>query len=303
MHGVYAIIQKFMNIGINSQLQPQKNGEVDLAIRIFKQINAVGIVWSLEEIQYIEEKNLLNGYLALLLGNFDVAEKLFLQSTKPREALDMRRDLLHWDKALNLAKRLAEEEVPMISKEYAQQLEFMGNYSQALMQYENGLIKNPDESNEQILEHNNMCNSGIARMCIRTGDIRKGIEIAASTEGRVVKRDCATILEQLKQYSDAAYLYELGHFYDRAAAVSLKAKNWTKVSSLLPKVHSPKIHTAYGKVMEGEKKFKQAAIAYRNARDYDNLVRLLLEHLNKPEEAVCIVRESRSVEGARLVAK
>ncbi|VIO91983.1 WD repeat membrane protein, putative [Brugia malayi] len=281
-----------------------KNGEVDLAIKIFKQIDAVGIVWSLEEIQYIEEKNLLNGYLALLLGNFDVAEKLFLQSTKPREALDMRRDLLHWDKALNLAKRLAEEEVPMISKEYAQQLEFMGNYSQALVQYENGLIKNPDESNEQlVLEHNNMCNSGIARMSIRTGDIRKGIEIAASIEGRAVKRDCATILEQIKQYSDAAYLYELGHFYDRAAAVSLKAKNWTKVSSLLPKIHSPKIHTAYGKVMEREKKFKQAAMAYKNARDYDNLVRLLLEHLNKPEEAVCIVRESRSVEGARLVAK
>ena len=36
----------------------------------------------------------------------------------------MRRDLLHWDKALNLASRLAPEEIPYISKEYAQQLEF-----------------------------------------------------------------------------------------------------------------------------------------------------------------------------------
>uniref|UniRef100_A0A0R3RUL2 WD repeat-containing protein 19 n=1 Tax=Elaeophora elaphi TaxID=1147741 RepID=A0A0R3RUL2_9BILA len=280
-----------------------KNGEVELAIRIFKQTDAVGIVWSLEEMQYIEEKTLINGYLALLLGNFDIAEEFFLQSSKPREALDMRRDLLHWDKALSLAMRLAVEEVPMISKEYAQQLEFMGNYSQALTQYENGLIGNADENNEEILEHNEMCNSGIARMSIRTGDIRKGIEIAASIERRAVKRDCAIILEQLKQYSDAAYLYELGHFYDRAAAVSLKAKNWTKVGILLPKVHSPKIHTAYGKVMEGEKKYEQAAIAYKYARDYDNLVRLLLEHLNKPEEAVRIVRESRSVEGAKLVAK
>lgn len=34
----------------------------------------------------------------------------------------------------------------------------------------------------------------------------------------------------------------------------------TKVGNLLPKVHSPKIHTAYGKVMEGEKKYNQAAI-------------------------------------------
>lgn len=37
----------------------------------------------------------------------------------------MRRDLLHWDKALSLATRLAKEEIPVISKKYAQQLEFM----------------------------------------------------------------------------------------------------------------------------------------------------------------------------------
>ncbi|KAK6044866.1 hypothetical protein COOONC_17629 [Cooperia oncophora] len=43
--------------------------------------------------------------------------------------------------------------------------------------------------------------------------------------------------------------------------------------------------------------------AYRNARDYDNLVRMLLDHLNMAEEAVKVVRESRSVEGAKLVAK
>lgn len=43
--------------------------------------------------------------------------------------------------------------------------------------------------------------------------------------------------------------------------------------------------------------------AYKNARDYDNLVRMLLNHLNMPEEAVAIVRESRSAEGAKLVAK
>ena len=36
----------------------------------------------------------------------------------------MRRDLLNWDQALNLAKTLAPEQVPYISKEYAQQLEF-----------------------------------------------------------------------------------------------------------------------------------------------------------------------------------
>ena len=36
----------------------------------------------------------------------------------------MRRDLLHWDQALELAKSLAPDQIPFISREYAQQLEF-----------------------------------------------------------------------------------------------------------------------------------------------------------------------------------
>ena len=38
--------------------------------------------------------------------------------------LQMRCDLLHWDHALNLAKSLAPDQIPSLSKEYAQQLEF-----------------------------------------------------------------------------------------------------------------------------------------------------------------------------------
>ncbi|KAK6036114.1 hypothetical protein COOONC_26381, partial [Cooperia oncophora] len=120
----------------------------------------------------------------------------------------------------------------------------------------------------------------------------RGIQLARDLHGRVVKRDCAIILEQLKQYGEAADLYELGQFYDRAAAVCMKAKAWGKVGELLPKVRSPKIHAQYGKIMEAEKRYKEAAV-----------VRMLLDHLNMAEEAVKVVRESRSVEGAKLVAK
>ena len=84
--------------------------------------------------------------------------------------------------------------------------------------------------------------------------------MAAKLEGRQVKKDCAVVLEQLKQYSEAAELYELGQYFDRAAAVCLKAKAWGKVAELLPKVRSPKIHSQYGRVMEADKKYKQAAI-------------------------------------------
>ena len=59
----------------------------------------------------------------------------------PIEALNMRRDLLQWDQALHLANKLAPEEIPYISKEYAQQLEFTGAYADALVHYEKGALK------------------------------------------------------------------------------------------------------------------------------------------------------------------
>ena len=40
---------------------------------------------------------ILLGHLALLLGDFTLAQNLYLQSNSPIEALNMRRDLLQWD--------------------------------------------------------------------------------------------------------------------------------------------------------------------------------------------------------------
>lgn len=50
-------------------------------------------------------------------------------------------------------------------------------------------------------------------------------------------------------------------------------------------------------------RYKEAAMAYESARDWDNVIRILLEHLNNPEEAVRIVRETQSIEGAKMVAR
>jgi tetratricopeptide (TPR) repeat protein len=61
-----------------------------------------------------------------LLGRYSEAIKKFLF-------------YFQWDQALHLANKLAPQEIPYISKEYAQQLEFTGNYSEALGHYEKGL--------------------------------------------------------------------------------------------------------------------------------------------------------------------
>lgn len=50
-------------------------------------------------------------------------------------------------------------------------------------------------------------------------------------------------------------------------------------------------------------RYKEAALAYENARDWDNVIRIYLDHLNNPEKAVAIVKETQSLEGAKMVAR
>ncbi len=76
-----------------------------------------------------------------------------------------------------------------------------------------------------------------------------------------------------------------------------------KVGELLPKVTSQKIHGQYARAKEAEGRYKEAAMAYTSAKDWDSVIRINLDHLQNPEEAVRIVRETGSIEGAKMVAK
>ena len=202
-----------------------------------------------------------------------------------------RRDLLQWDQALTLADRLAPGETPTISREYAQQLEFTGDYPAALMHYERGVLvtNRSSEDEEQI----NSCKAGIARMALRCGDVRKGLQMCKELNSRQLMRECAEILEQMKQLSESAQLYEAGQYYDKAAHLYIKLKNWTKIGALLPNISSPKIQLQFAKAKESDGKFKDAVTAYEAARDYDSAVRLYLDKLNDPENAVRIVKQTR----------
>ncbi|XP_033828361.1 WD repeat-containing protein 19 [Periophthalmus magnuspinnatus] len=270
--------------------------EIELAIQTYRMNCNVGMVMSLMSIQGIEDRNLLAGHLAMFLGDFNQAQDLYLSSSCPNAALEMRRDLLHWDSALLLAKSLAEDQIPFISKEYAVHLEFIGDYVNALAHYEKGMTHDNKE-------HDEVCQAGVARMSIRMGDIRRGSAQAVQHPSRVLKKECGAILESMKQFAEAAQLYEKGQYYDKAASVYIRCKNWTKVGELLPNVSSPKIHLQYAKAKEADGKYKEATQAYESAKDWDNMIRVLLDHLNNPEDAVRIVRETQSIDGAKMVAR
>ncbi len=109
----------------------------------------------------IEDKRLLCGHIAAFVGEFDRAQEHFLASTNPRAALDvrdklngelahyshhglysgyqMRKDLLEWERAMTLAVNLSPADVPYICREYANQLEFQGDYLNALQHFEKAL--------------------------------------------------------------------------------------------------------------------------------------------------------------------
>lgn len=176
--------------------------DIPLATRIYRQAGDVGMVMSLNKIAQLEDTKLLAGHVALIFGEYNSAQDHFLASTQPLGALEMRKNLLHWEEALTLARTLAPAEVPLISKELAAQLEVRGDHQAALEMYQRGQTGEPDSASDR------QCAAGIARMTLRLGDVQRGVQMAQQSNDQQLCRDCATILEGLKQWADAAMLFE-----------------------------------------------------------------------------------------------
>lgn len=284
--------------------------DIDMAIRVYRELGDAGMVMALEQIQDVENKNLLAGHVAMLFADYNQAQELFLTSSRPVTALEMRRDLLHWDHALKLAQHSAPEQVPELSMEYAKQLEFKGEYDEALAMYQQaqaglpGLppvaVRPGGRTPDQI---GKACYDGIARMTLRRGDVRRGLALCRDSDDKALCKEGAVILENLKQYADAANLYIKAECFDEAATILIKSKNFTAVTPLMEKITTPKLHSQYAKAKEMAKDYVEAARAYERARDMDNVVRLLLKHLKQPQAASEIVRKTHSSEGAQMVAR
>eukprot|EP01116_Phalansterium_solitarium_P013666 TRINITY_DN3106_c0_g1_i10.p2 TRINITY_DN3106_c0_g1~~TRINITY_DN3106_c0_g1_i10.p2 ORF type:complete len:1339 (+),score=616.68 TRINITY_DN3106_c0_g1_i10:197-4213(+) len=270
--------------------------DIDTAINVYRQVGDAAMVLALHKLRSVEEKHLLAGHISLLLQDYQQAEYLFLQSSRPQMALEMRRDLLHWEQALKLAAKLNPETIPILSKEYALQLEGKGDWKKAIEMYSKGVTGANDEQDRQ-------CTAGIIRMTLRLGDTQKGISMCLGVKDKTLYRECAAILESMKQYAEAAALYERGGVFEKAVTLYLQVKNHQAAGALIDKVTSPKLHGQYGKLMEEQRRYPDAEKAYSVAKEIDSVIRLNLEFLGNPEKAFNLARETRSPEGARLVAK
>lgn len=122
--------------------------DLELAIRVYRQLAQPGLVLCLEKIKHIHEKNLLIGHVSMIMGYFKDAHIFYLRSSQPVQALYMRRDLMQWEPALALAAEWAPAQVPQIATEYAQQLEYRGDYVRARERYRQGMMRARNDGDE-----------------------------------------------------------------------------------------------------------------------------------------------------------
>lgn len=272
--------------------------EIDIAISVYQQIREFGRAYSLKQIKCEEDRRLFAGYIAEFLGQIDLAQKHFLASSKPLRALEMRKNLLQWQEALALARHLAPDEIPTMSRELAQHQEYSADYRRALDNFELALT-----SMETSEDHARLCKKGIARNAIRCRDVKRGMSLAIELEDEDLIAECGQILENLEYLQEAATMYEHCGQFDQAASLYLKGKNVSKLDSILSNITDVQVLCKYANMKESERQFRSALEIYLKAKQWLDVVRIYLDNLNNPGEAVKIVRETHSVEGAKLIAK
>ncbi|SPQ94469.1 unnamed protein product (mitochondrion) [Plasmodiophora brassicae] len=279
--------------------------DVATAADVYRSLGALSKVMALERAAGIENAELLVGVVSMIVGQYDDAERALLRSSQPRLALDMRRDLLHWDRALRLAQTLAPHLAPEICRENAAQLEMRGAYEGA-----GALYARAAEALPAGCDVWRACQRGLARIAMHAGDVAGGRAVIArlascgDADLDQVRRECGAILEQNKgaNLNEAAALYVESGALERAAAIYIATKNYGAAAPLMAKITTPKLHAQYAKAKEREGDYAEAERAYEVAADVVSVVRLNLEHL-EPAKAFALVRATRSTEGAALIAQ
>ena len=140
-------------------------------------------------------------------------------------------------------------------------------------------------------------------MTIRQGDLRRGIAMANESNDQALCKECGAVLESMKQWSDAARMYERGGALEKAAGIYIQTKDFDSATPLMDRIKTAKLHSQYAKAKEAVRDFRAAVAAYERAKDMDSVVRLYIEQLNEPELAFSIVRSTASSNAAQMVAR
>ncbi|CAG9314821.1 unnamed protein product [Blepharisma stoltei] len=269
-----------------------QNLDLEVAERAYQISKNVGMVYAIKNMKHESEKQILLGNVALILHQHDLAQDLYMKSSQPKLALEMRCDLQDWIIALQLARSVAPEEEPIISKQLALQLEAQGNYSEALRLFERAAqsMQGSGLSSQELNQNLMQSYAGMARTSIRNGDITRGNKIALELNDPQLKVDCAQVCEQMKHYIEAAQLYKSGGQPEKAASLYIRLKKWKEALELMSVIKTPKLLIQLAKAKEAENSFKEAEEAYEKAGDFESVIRLNLGTLDNPDRAKTLIK-------------
>ena len=94
----------------------------------------------------------------------------------------------------------------------------------------------------------------------------------------------------MKQWNEAARLYQKGGLIEKACSIYIQIGNFQAANPLIDQITSPLILGMVAKAKEAERKFREAEKVYEKANDFENIIRLNLEHLDNPERAKNVFR-------------
>jgi WD repeat-containing protein 19 len=283
--------------------------EIEFAIRVYRIVGDASMVLSLERLRNVEDVHELAANVLMLFEKpecYDMAERLFIKSNKPNEALQMRVDLKHWDAAAALARKYDAKKLDEIKREHASACETRGDVEMALTLFEESLTA-ADQSRGGI----NNAKAGVARCSFRLGDVETGLRIVGQLNDKNTYGECAFLCEQFGDANAAAALFEKAGLFENAVSIYLDAKQYDLAKPLLARIPTGSgssscraLRVSYANAMEFSGNFEEAANEYELARVWEHAVRIRLTLL-KPcdtEKAFAICRQSRSQEAASVAA-
>eukprot|EP00362_Geleiidae_sp_MMETSP1317_P000867 CAMPEP_0201282212 /NCGR_PEP_ID=MMETSP1317-20130820/5065_1 /ASSEMBLY_ACC=CAM_ASM_000770 /TAXON_ID=187299 /ORGANISM="Undescribed Undescribed, Strain Undescribed" /LENGTH=137 /DNA_ID=CAMNT_0047594239 /DNA_START=282 /DNA_END=695 /DNA_ORIENTATION=- len=134
-----------------------------------------------------------------------------------------------------------------------------GSFSDALILFERALIRTAGYD-----EHNMQCLAGIARNSIRMGDVQQGFSKAKELKDPQMKLECAYVCESMKQWAEAAMLYEAAGLLEKAAALYIKLRQYNKASPIIGS-NTPGLQIQLAKAKEAEACYKEAENHFEKA--------------------------------------
>lgn len=117
------------------------------------------------------------------------------------------------------------------------------------------------------------------------GVMPRGLKIAQELTDKNLIIDIASVCEQMKQWPEAAKLYQKGGLVEKAVSIYIQVGMFQAATPLMDQISSPAILILVAKAKEAEKQYREAEKAYEKANDYENMIRLNLEHLDNLERA------------------